>query len=129
MKRLETKHYIAIGYLALPDHGGLTMEQIAKEAGISRRALYEWTKEPVFERELKREIIRKARNRLPQVVNSMADAAIEERSAAAAKLLFQMEGMLKDTVEVETKTSDTVDPEALAAKLAAFRARKDTDVQ
>lgn len=105
------------------------MEQIAKEAGISRRALYEWTKEPVFERELKREIIRKARNRLPQVVNSMADAAIEERSAAAAKLLFQMEGMLKDTVEVETKTSDTVDPEALAAKLAAFRARKDTDVQ
>lgn len=57
-KRLNTEHYIAIKLLAAPRHNGLTMDQIAEQAGCARSTLYEWKKDPLFERELKREIVR-----------------------------------------------------------------------
>lgn len=114
---------IAIRWLALPKHGDKSMEEIATECGVSRRALYDWLKDPLFDRELKKEIVRQTTARLPEVMESLTDAVIKEHNAAAAKLLLQVNGMLTDKVEVDAKVSDTTDVEALKARLQAMRER------
>lgn len=117
MQRLETHHRIAIGYLALPKRGGKTMDEIAEACGAAKRTVYDWMKDPLFDRELKREITRQTLRRLPEVMDSLADAAIGEHNAAAAKLLLQVNGMLTDKVKVETKGTGSIDIEALQARL------------
>lgn len=121
MKRLETHHLIAIHYLAQPRHGGKTMEEIAKECGVTRQTLYNWMRDPLFDRELKREMARQSLNRLPEVLESMADAAVEDRNAAAAKLVLQVHGMLTDKLEVEQKQTEKVpDIEELKREIAGL---------
>ncbi|MGF9909475.1 hypothetical protein [Brevibacillus porteri] len=107
LKRLETHHMIAIKYLSQPRRGGKTMDEIATEASVSRQALYDWLKDPLFDKELKKEIIRETRLRVPDVLDSMADAAIHERNAQAAKIVLQVNDMLTEKVELEQKTTST----------------------
>lgn len=121
MKRLETHHAIAIQYLALPKRGGKTMEEIATECGVSRRALYDWLKDPLFDRELKKEIVRQTTARLPEIMESLADAVLTDHNAAAAKLLLQVNGMLTEKVEVETKSSEASDVSALQARIDEYK--------
>jgi AcrR family transcriptional regulator len=125
LKRLETHHMIALQILALPKRGGMTMDEIATEAGVSRRVIYDWIQDPLFDRELKKEIVRQTTARLPEIMESLTEAVIKDHNAAAAKLLLQVNGMLTDKIEVETKVSDATDTDALRAKLEAFRARKE----
>lgn len=106
------------------------MEEIAAEAGVSRRIIYEWLKDPLFDRELKKEIVRQTTARLPEVMESLTDAVVKEHNAAAAKLLLQVNGMLTDKVEVETRQGDSTDVEALRARieqLTGQRSRSDTE--
>lgn len=124
LKRLETHHMIAVKWLALPKRGGKTMDEIAEECGVSRRAVYDWIKDPLFDRELKKEIIRQTTARLPEVMDSLTDAVIMEHNAAAAKLLLQVNGMLTDKVEVENKGASEPDLDALAARLRALKESK-----
>jgi predicted DNA-binding protein YlxM (UPF0122 family) len=105
LKRLETHHMIAIEYLSKPKRGGKTMEEIAKEAGVTRQALYDWLKDPLFDKELKKAIVRETRLRVPDVLESMADAAVEEKNAQAAKLILQVNDLLTEKVELEQKTT------------------------
>lgn len=125
LKRLEAHHLIALNYLAQPRRAGKTMEEIAKEAGVSRQAVYDWLKDPLFERELKRQIARNTLDRLPEVTDAMADAAIQDRNAAAAKLLLQMNEMLTDKVDVVKTDATGMDREELERKIAEYRARKE----
>ncbi|OMD33569.1 hypothetical protein [Paenibacillus odorifer] len=126
LKRLEAHHLIALNYLALPRRGGLTMEQIGEAASVSRQSIYDWLKDPLFERELKRQIARNTLDRIPEVVDAMADAAIRDGNAAAAKLLLNMNDMLTERVDV-TKTDVTgMERDELDRKIAEYRARRDT---
>lgn len=125
LKRLETHHLTALYYLALPKRGGKTMEEIGKEAGVSRQSVYDWLKDPLFERELKRQITRNTLARLPEVADSMADAAIEDRNAAAAKLILQMNEMLTDKIDVIKTDTNGLDREELDRKISEYRARKE----
>lgn len=105
LNRLEAHHLIAIQYLSQPNRGGKTMDEIGELAGgYSKQSVYNWLKEPLFDRELKKQIVRNSMKRLPEVVESMADAAIKDKNAAAAKLIFQVNDMLTDKVSVETTT-------------------------
>lgn len=126
LKRLEAHHLIALNYLAQPRRAGKTMEEIGKEAGVSRQAVYDWLKDPLFERELKRQITRNTLDRLPEVTGAMADAAIQDRNAAAAKLLLQMNEMLTDKVDVVKTDATGMDREELERKIAEYRARKES---
>ncbi|MNP63621.1 hypothetical protein D3C76_1590360 [compost metagenome] len=56
----------------------------------------------------------------------MADAAIQDRNAAAAKLLLQMNEMLTDKVDVVKTDATGLDREELDRRLAEFRARKES---
>lgn len=123
-KSLNTEQYIAIGYLALPRQQRPSVEKIAEECGVHRATIYEWKKDPLFERELKTQMIRNSQEKLPELIESLAEIAIRDGNAAMAKLALQINGMLTDKVEVETKTTDATDTDALRAKLEAFKQRK-----
>lgn len=119
--RLGTEHYIAINYLSLPKRGGLTMQQIANEAGVTRDAIYKWLKDPLFDRELKKAIIRNTRNRLPDVTESMVNAVIADGNAAMAKLILQMNDMLTDDIKVSDKLESVTDIDAMQERIAAYK--------
>lgn len=129
-KRLTAEQYIAIEWLSIPNKGGKTYEEIAKLCGVHFNTLANWRKDKTFDAELKRAIIRNNSEKLPQVVESMAEWAIREGNAAAAKLVLQINGMLTDKVEVETKQSGETDVGALAARIEALKRRgEDGDPQ
>jgi transposase-like protein len=116
---LKPEQEKAIHYLSQVGHGGLTQEEIARECGVSRMTLYKWrTHDEEFRKALKRAIVSNTLADLPAVVKSMSDAAVEDRNAAAAKLVFQLHAMLTDNVAIEEKKGSTLDnAEDLGAKL------------
>jgi predicted DNA-binding protein YlxM (UPF0122 family) len=121
---LNAEHYIAVQHLSLPKKGCKTDEEIAELAGVSRQSIYNWRKDPLFERELKAQMVRNSSDRLPELIESLAEIAIRDGNAAMAKLALQINGMLTDKVEVETKVSAAeVDIDALDDEIAAFEDR------
>lgn len=132
MKRLDSRHHIAIKYLALPGHGGLTMQQIAEKATVSRKTLYEWSKEELFERELKKEMKRVVGNEIPDVLRALLNAATTEGNAKAAELLLKTYGgMLTDNVEIEHKASvyDRLDVEEIRKRAEDIKERRNREVR
>ncbi|RCX22945.1 putative insertion element HTH domain-containing protein [Fontibacillus phaseoli] len=122
-KTLTAEQYIAIEWLSIPNKGGKTYEEIAEICGVHFNTLGNWRKDKTFDAELKRAIVRNNSAKLPEVVESMAEWAIREGNAAAAKLVLQINGMLTDKVEVETKGNEGTDVEALAARIEALKIR------
>ena len=128
LKRLNAEHLIAIQYLSLPKKGGKTDEEIAQLAGVSRQSIHNWKNDPLFERELKQQMIRNNRDKLPEVIESLSQIVIDTGNAAAAKLLLQINGMLTEKLEVETKTTAAeIDLDALDDEIASFGKRFDND--
>ncbi|MEC0167869.1 phBC6A51 family helix-turn-helix protein [Paenibacillus graminis] len=129
MKTLTPEQYIAIEWLSIPGKGGKTYEEIAEICGVHFNTLGNWRKDKAFDAELKRAIVRNNSAKLPEVVASMADWAIREGNAAAAKLVLQINGMLTDKLEVETKDSGSTDIAALTARIEALKVRKDNSAE
>lgn len=121
LSRLETEHYIAINYLALPKRGGLTMQEIAEKSSVTRSTIYNWLDDPVFSAELKRRIIRNSRDRLPEMVNAAADAVVDDHNAAMFKLVLQMNDMLTDVVNVNDKLDQAGDIDAMQKRIEEYR--------
>ena len=128
-KTLTPDQYVAIEWLSIPNKGGKTYEEIADICGVHFNTLGNWRKDKSFDAELKRAIVRNNSTRLPEVVASMADWAIRDGNAAAAKLIMQINGMLTDKIEVETKNSEGTDVEALTARIEALKLRNTADSQ
>jgi hypothetical protein len=121
LKRLEAEHLLAIKYLALPKRGGLTFQQVADECGVHLNSIGNWRKDPLFERELKREIVRNTQDRLPELMEAMIDHAIKDGNAAGAKLILQANDMLTDRVEVNAEVKDGRDIDDIKARLARYK--------
>lgn len=122
LKRLNTEHLIAIKWLALPKKGGKTIKEIAELCGVSEQSIYNWRKDPLFERELKREMVRNTLDKLPDVLDAVPDIIIRDGNAAMFKTLLQAHDMLTDKVEVTQKNNDdSVDREALKERLEQLR--------
>ena len=121
LKRLNAEHLLAIQWLSQPRKGGKTDEQIAEICGVSRQSIHNWRKDAMFEAELKKQIVRNSQDRLPELVESLAEIAIRDGNAAMAKLALQINGMLTDKVEIETKDSSRdIDYDALDSEIASF---------
>ena len=122
MAKLNEKQYAAIALLSLPDKGGMTYEQIAKEVGVSRRQLQEWRKDDSFNDELKREVMRGTLDRFPEVMASIPDHIIKDGNAAMFRTLLQSYGLLTEKVEV-TSDSKSGDIDAIKAEIERLRGK------
>lgn len=127
LKRLEAEHLLAIKYLAMPKRGGLTFQQIADECGVHLNSIGNWRKDPLFERELKREIVRNTQDRLPELMEAMIDHAIKDGNAAGAKLILQANDLLTDRVEVTADVKDGRDIADIKARLARYKGEHTAD--
>lgn len=127
IKTLNTEHYVAIRYLALPKVERPTVDKIAEEAGVHRSTIFEWKKDPVFDAELKRQMVRNATDKLPDLIESLPVIAMRDGNAAMAKLALQLSGMLTDKIEVETKDTGSTDIEALRKRIAALKSEGSSD--
>lgn len=125
MSKITAEQYVAIEWLSLPKKGGKTFEEIAEICGIHVNTLKQWRKDDAFDRELKRAIIRNNSARLPELVESLADIAIRDGNAAMAKLALQVNDMLTDRVEVDAKTTEGTDLEALKQRIQALKGNAD----
>ncbi|MFZ7936227.1 hypothetical protein ACO1D2_11590 [Bacillus thuringiensis] len=124
LKRLNTEHLTAINYFALPNKGGKTNDEIAKICGVSRQSIQNWRNDPLFERELKKQMVRNSQDRLPELIESLSEIAIRDGNAAMAKLALQINGMLVDKVEVESKdATNKIDYEGIDKDIALFEER------
>lgn len=127
LKRLEAEHLLAIKYLAMPKRNGMTYEQIAKECGVHVNSIGNWRKDPLFEREYKREMVRNTQERLPELLDSMIDHAIKDGNAAAAKLILTANDMLTDKVEVTQTVGNERSVDDIKARLERMRTESTTE--
>ncbi|PQP86187.1 phBC6A51 family helix-turn-helix protein [Paenibacillus sp. AR247] len=122
---MNEKQLKAIQYLSLPASQRPTIEEIAAECGVSRSTIYDWKKSPAFIEELKAQIVRNNIDTLPELVAALPRIAMEDRSAAMAKLALQVNGMLTERVDVQGNGgSQTTDIEALKARIQALKDRR-----
>lgn len=122
LKKLNAEHYIAIEYLSQPRKAGKSDVEIAAECGVTDRTLRNWKKDPLFERELKRQIVRNTIDRLPDIFESVPDIIIRDGNAAMFKTLLQTHDMLTDRVEVQTNDNGKgVDIDEMRARLERLK--------
>lgn len=127
-RRLSEKQIAAIEILSRPKRGGMTYEQIAKEVGVAKSTLFEWRKQDYFNEALKKEIVRKTQDRLPEVFDSIIDNIIETGNAAAFRTLLQAHGMLTDKVEVNHNNPDSTKIDDIKAEIERLKQRKKSDL-
>ncbi|NYV67575.1 helix-turn-helix domain-containing protein [Bacillus sp. Gen3] len=121
LKKLNAEHYLAIKWLAQPKFGGKTLGEIAQICEVTERTLYNWRQDPLFERELKREMVRFQQGKLPEVISNIYTVAAESENAAMAKLVLQLNEMLTEKHDVTTgDKKDGIDYEALDEEIASF---------
>ena len=130
MRFLNENQYKAIGLLL----EGKKNIEIAEELGIHRNTVTNWLKEDSFQAELRKAATRHGQHRLGELVDRMYSTAINEGSAAMAKLLLQMQGMLTDKVSVDqtiTKKEGIIDYEAIDEEIESFarRLEDETDIE
>lgn len=123
-KRLTEEQLAAVEYLALPNKGGLTNDQIAEMVGVDRSTLYRWKNDDDFQKAVQKAVIRNVHDRLGDLYNAAIDAVVDEKNAAMFRTIIQSAGMLTEKVEVESKQSaHNVDD--LRAEIERFRRRQD----
>lgn len=119
---LSEKQIAALEYLALPKRGGLTYEQIAEQIGTSSRTLQRWRHNPEFNEALKQKVVAMTLDKLPEVLESLPEIALNDRNAAMMRLYLQVHGLLSDNVNLHHKTaaneSGAVDISAIRQRLA-----------
>jgi len=125
---LTVAQHQAIQYMTLGDANGRKMTdiEIAEACGVHRNTVREWRRKPVFEQAYKDAVIATSADRLPEMLNAMADAVIEDGNAAAAKLLFQINGLIGSKIAVVTTNRDEIrlTPEDIKLRLAVLDAAK-----
>ena len=121
MAKLTAEQYVAIEWLSQPKKGGKTFEEIAEICGVHPNTIGNWRKDKTFDAELKRAIVRNNSARLPELVESLTEIAIRDGNAAMAKLALQVNDMLTDRVEVDTKNTEGTDLDALKQRIEALK--------
>ena len=130
MRYLNENQYKAIELLLQ----GKKNVEIAEELGIHRNTVTNWTKEELFQSELRKGATRHGQNRLGELVLKMYDVAINEGSAAMAKLILQSQGMLSEKHIVERESpsaSNGINYDKIDDEIAAFakRLEDETDIE
>jgi hypothetical protein len=118
-KMLNEKQYQLMDYVA----EGKTNIESAELLGVHRNTISNWRRNPEWLAEYKRRVIERTHSRLPELLDAMMDEAINNGNAAMSKLLLQLNEMLTDKVEVESKSAGkgSNDIDAMRAEIERFR--------
>ncbi|MGM0880899.1 MAG: phBC6A51 family helix-turn-helix protein [Bacillota bacterium] len=81
--------------LATPGRNGMKLEEIGDAVGVSPRTISRWRSSPAFARHVQARTVQIVGERLPEIMNVVANRA-EEGSAKHAELVFKALGLLKD---------------------------------
>lgn len=107
MKRLDSRHYQAMELLL---SGQYTNKEVAQAVGISERQFYRWMEDPLFIKGYNNMVVAYGKGRLAAVMDSMYDSAIQDKNAAAAKLILEATKILGKgedvNVNIENKSID-----------------------
>ena len=130
MRYLNENQYKAIGLLLQ----GKKNVEIAEELGVHRNTVTNWINNDLFQSELRKAATRHSQHRLGELVEKMYSTAINDRSAAMAKLLLQMQGMLTDKHIVEREIPSAINGisyDKIDDEIAAFakRLEDETDIE
>jgi len=122
-KKLDARHFKCMEMLL---EGTYTMQEIADEVGVSRRQLYNWLEMDEFKTAYNNMVINHGKNRLREVMDAMYDAAIDEKSAAAAKLILEAHEILnkKQVQDVNVNVSNNVDLKSIREQLKKMKEGK-----
>lgn len=119
---LNEKQYQLMDYVA----EGKTNKEAAELLGVHRNTISNWRRNPEWQEEYKRRAIERTHSRLPQLLDAMMDEAINNGNAAMSKLLLQVNGLLTDKVEVQSKNTGkgSIDIDAMRAEIERIRREK-----
>ncbi|WP_096187967.1 phBC6A51 family helix-turn-helix protein [Evansella halocellulosilytica] len=119
MRKLNEKQLQAIEILSTVH--GLEYQEIAAKLGVTDRTLRNWRKDGDFNDELKRAIVRKSADMLPEVMESIPGHIINDGNAAMFRTFLQAHGMLTEKHEVEAVGSPQADIGDIKTKVAHYR--------
>ncbi|MBG0916236.1 hypothetical protein [Exiguobacterium sp. SRB7LM] len=123
---LSVAQHQAIQYMTLGDSNGRPMTdiQIAEACGVHRNTVRAWRRQTLFEDAYKQAVIAVSADRLPEMLEAMADAVINDGNAAAAKLLLQVNGLIGSKIAVVTTNREEIrlTPEDIKIRLAVIDA-------
>lgn len=120
MAKLTEAQLQAIKYLALPNKGGMSYEEVAEKVGVTDRTLRTWRNDDRFNDELKRKIMRDTIDDLPEIIYSLKDHIVKDGNAAMLRTLLQAHSMLTEKVEVSTDNKAN-DVDAIKAEIERLK--------
>lgn len=125
-RKLSEKQIAAIEFLAQPNRGGMTYDQIADEVGVTRQTLHNWRNNDDFYEELKRRIKKQSAERMPDIIASIPDHIINDGNAAMLRTYMQWHDMLTERTEVDVK-NDVNNIADIKAEIERLRAQRKTE--
>ncbi|MEC3678162.1 phBC6A51 family helix-turn-helix protein [Bacillus velezensis] len=125
-RKLSEKQIAAIEFLAQPNRGGMTYDQIADEVGVTRQTLHNWRNNDDFYEELKRRIKKESAERMPDIIASIPDHIINDGNAAMLRTYMQWHDMLTERTEVDVK-NDGSNIADIKAEIERLRAQRKTE--
>ncbi|MDF4197310.1 phBC6A51 family helix-turn-helix protein [Bacillus subtilis] len=125
-RKLSEKQIAAIEFLAQPNRGGMTYDQIADEVGVTRQTLHNWRNNDDFYEELKRRIKKQSAERMPDIIASIPDHIINDGNAAMLRTYMQWHDMLTERTEVDVK-NDGNNIADIKAEIERLRAQRKTE--
>ena len=129
MAQLTDKQMRAIEILSKKNRGGFkTLDEVAEACGVSVRTIYNWRHDDsAFQNALKKRIMSDSLDHMPEIVETMTQAWLEDRNASVLKLILQSHNMLSDSVVIENKgAANGVDINEIRARLLAQQYKNDS---
>lgn len=102
MAQLTDKQIRAIKILSKKNRGGYkTLDEVAEACCVTVRTIYNWRHtDETFQDVLKKRIMSNCLDYMPEIVETMTQAWLENRNADVLKLILQVDNMLTDRVNV-----------------------------
>lgn len=105
MTQFSEKQITAIAFLSLPNHGGLTFEEVAEQSGISLRQLHRWRKQPEFKQAIVEQALNNVKDSLPEVLQAHEKQA-KSGNVNAIKLFYELLGLLVTKQEITQEVTN-----------------------
>ena len=116
-ENFDDRQLRAIEYIAQPNRGGLTFEQIADKIGISVKTLSRWRERKEFKQAVTQRALDGIRDELPDVFKAHVKIA-KGGNIKAIELLYKVSGILVERQEITQTVEDKRESENIERDIA-----------